>query len=409
MVNEEKNNEIEEKVEVEDSPKPEISDHHFGWESLASVEESRQNQLISEVYSLMSTGDDLKLDFIKDEWNSLSAEGIDPKLEERFNHAIKLYETRQERIDEAQKIKKELIQEAEKVKDSKEWNKTATYLQELQGRWKEAGFAGQDIDQELWEKFRAINDVFFDSRSKHFENLAEAREETREVKEKLIEEAEALKDSTDWKKTSVEMRDLMTRWKDAGFAGRDYEDALWERFNESRQHFYENQRNFFEELRATHDEAKNKKAEIVASAEKVVESFNPQTVREEMDKLFEEWKTIGHSGREHEEKLWSQFKSLQDEFYFKIKNRDLKTAEERREELENEVELLEVRMSALENLNEKVKIKLTSLERQFEESDSEELAAEIAELKASYEENEKKLDEYADDLDRYSKELFHVS
>ncbi|WZU02491.1 hypothetical protein MGH68_05915 [Erysipelothrix sp. D19-032] len=70
IINEEKLTQVEDKEE--ETKQPGYSRNDFGWESLASVEESRQNQLISEVYSIMNTGDDEKLEFIKREWDSLS-------------------------------------------------------------------------------------------------------------------------------------------------------------------------------------------------------------------------------------------------------------------------------------------------------------------------------------------------
>ncbi|QIK69748.1 DUF349 domain-containing protein [Erysipelothrix sp. HDW6C] len=380
--------------EAQDTRQPEFSRHDFGWESLASVEESRQNQLISEIYSIMNTGDDEKLEFIKREWSSLSEEGIDDALEARFNQAVHRYETRQERLEEAQNIKKQLILDAEALKDSSDWNKTSNALQELQKKWKEAGFAGEDIDQDLWEKFRGINDQFFDRRSSHYEKMSENRDEARTVKEALIVEVDALKDSEDWKQTSTDMRNLMTRWKQAGFAGREYEDELWERFNSARQFFYQKQREFFDSMRDTQSKAREIKEDVITRAEALVQAFHAETTREGMEALFEEWKAAGHSGRDHEEKLWNEFRAIQDDFYDRLKNRDVMQRQNREDEVSNDLETLEVRISALESINEKIAAKLSSLEGQLASNDSETLREEVAGLKANLEENEARLAEY---------------
>ncbi|MBK2403146.1 MULTISPECIES: DUF349 domain-containing protein [unclassified Erysipelothrix] len=406
-INEKQINETEEVVEKE-VREPEFSRHDFGWESLASVETSRQNQLISEVYSVMSTGDDERIEFVKKEWESLSEEGIDEDLEEKFKAALDQYEHRQERLESARAIKKDLIEQADQLKKSTDWNKTAVKLQELQKQWKEAGFAGQDVDQELWEKFRAINDEFFDARSAHFEEMTLLRKDAKALKEALIEEVEAIKDSTEWKETSDAMRDLMTRWKEAGFAGREHEDRLWEVFNGHRQSFYQKQREFFDGLRAEQDSAREKKEVIIGKAKALVESFNDATTRENMEALFNEWKEAGHSGRDHEPKLWDTFRSIQDDFYARIKNRDFNQQESRRHEIEEELELLDVRCDALEELNEKIKIKIASLEGQAQTNDSETLQEEIAGLKNNYEENEAKLDEYVREQAKLQNELNRI-
>lgn len=400
-------NETKETIGVEsETRKPQsYSRNDFGWESLASVEASRQHQLISEIYSIMTTGDDEKLAFIKKEWNSLSEEGIDAQLEARFNQAVARYETRQERLEEALEAKKALIAKAETFKHSKEWNKTAVVLQNLQKEWKEAGYAGQDLDQELWEKFRAINDYFFEERGKYYDTLTLQREKAIALKEALIAEVEALKDSTDWKETSVAIRDLMTRWKEAGFAGRDHEDALWDRFNASRQHFYTNQRQHFDDLRLVHDAARDAKKKIVEDAERIMQSFNESTQRESMEALFNEWKTIGHSGRENEEKLWNQFRAVQDEFYAALKNREANRRADVVNNAENELETLTVRIGALESLNEKLSLKIQSLQHQYEANGSEVTLEELNGLKANLEENESKLKTYRADYETYEAQL----
>lgn len=399
------NNKNEMTIEDMGDRKQSYSRNEFGWESLASVEQSRQQQLISEVYSIMNTGDDDRLEFIKKEWAMLSEEGIDPIQEEKFNQAITRYETRQERLEEALTLKNELIQKAESLKKSTDWNKTAAELQQLQQEWKEAGFAGAEVDQQLWEKFRAINDYFFEARSAYFTNQSKLREEAKSVKESLIQKAEALKDSTDWKKTSVEIRDLMTAWKEAGFAGREHEDALWETFNAHRQHFYTKQREYFDSMREAHDAARNSKLEIIERAEALVKDFNEETTRDAMESLFTEWKQVGHSGRDNEDKLWSQFRAIQDDFYGKIKNRGMLQRRQTLEHAENEIETLNLRIGVLESLNEKLSAKIESLETQYEVSHADITKTELEGLKSNREENLKKIEEYQKEVDAYERQL----
>lgn len=385
--------------------RPSYSRNEFSWENLASVEESRQQQLISEVYSIMNTGDDDRLSFIKKEWEKLSEDGIDPVLEEKFNQAVLRYETRQERLEEAVQAKQSLIEQAEALKKSTDWNKTAAKLQELQQQWKESGFAGHDTDQKLWEKFREINDYFFEKRSEHFNELTTLREKAKLTKEALIEEITTLKDSTDWKNTSVAIRDLMTKWKEAGFAGREHEDNLWEQFNEHRQHFYGKQREYFDSMRETHESAKKQKMDIIERAEVLVKDFNDETQRDSMEALFTEWKTVGHSGRDNEDRLWSQFRAIQDDFYGRIKNRGMLQRKETLENAENEIETLNVRIGVLENLNEKLSAKIEALQTQYESSHSELTQEEITGLQNNLEENKKKIEDYRKQVDNFERQL----
>ncbi len=59
----------------------------FAWESFDSVQNSRKNQLIDDIYN-MNDSDEARLNSIREEWATLGNEGDDAALEERFNRAV---------------------------------------------------------------------------------------------------------------------------------------------------------------------------------------------------------------------------------------------------------------------------------------------------------------------------------
>ncbi len=393
--------EQDEKVTVTD-PGPDLS-----WESLASVEQSRQNELISEVYRLGNRLDEAgEIEQIKEEWESASDDTFDSHLEEKFKKALEVYEERQEKMRKAKEIKEKLVEESLELKDSTKWAKTSKRLQAMQKQWKEAGFAGEDDDQELWEKFSEANDIFFNRQNEFFDQREELQEEAAERKEALIAEAEEHKDSTEWKETSAVMRDLMDRWKEAGFASREVEDELWERFNAARQHFYDRQNEHFDEMRARHAKAREIKEGLIEKAEELANQEPFSGDRRPMDELFQEWKDAGSSGRAHEQGLWNQFKAHQDKFFQRYKTFRHEYSEERRVAVEEEIRRLEVRINALEEISEMIKIKLDSL-NEIEELD-EEQEKEREELQNNLESNEVRLKEYNENFDALSEELKHL-
>ena len=201
------------------------------------------------------------------------------------------------------------------------------------------------------------------------------------------------------------MRNLMTRWKQAGFAGREFEDELWERFNTARQYFYQQQRVFFDEMRETQGEARKAKEAIITRAEALVQSFHDATQRSEMEAMFEEWKQAGHSGREFEEKLWNEFRAIQDDFYDRFKNREQNRREATIADAENQIEDLDARISALESINDKIEAKLSSLEGQLASNDSDAIREEVAALKQTLADNNQKLDEYTQEYNKLDSQL----
>ena len=79
-------------------------------------------------------------------------------------------------------------------------------------------------------------------------------EHARQIKQELIEKAASLRDCEDWKKTSEQYRKLMDEWKEAGSAGKAYEDQLWNAFQEHRQAFYDRRNAYYEELHEEYDQ-----------------------------------------------------------------------------------------------------------------------------------------------------------
>ena len=88
-------------------------------------------------------------------------------------------------------------------------------------RWKIAGPAPRDIDEELWKRFRAAQDNFFSARDAA--NAAQDAEfaANAEVKEKLLIEAEALLPVTDLETAKTTFRTISERWDAAGKVPRE--------------------------------------------------------------------------------------------------------------------------------------------------------------------------------------------
>lgn len=398
------NEEIIETEEVVETREPVARD--FGWESLASVEQSRQNEIISEIYDLMSNPDEDKFKALKAEWLSLPSEGSESAVEVRYQKGLETYNKRSEQINKAIEIKKDLVNRAEQLKVNENFQATAHELQELQKKWREAGFAGKNLDQELWVRFREANDHFFERRSKHFDEMNEQRGVAKEAKEALILEVEAIYTSDEWKKTSRAMNELMNRWKKSGFAGRDVDDELWARFNGPRQAFFARQSAHFDAMKAEHDAARTIKEKIIEDVREILSHANLSAHKAQMDQKFEEWKSAGHSGRDNESKLWPIFKGLQDEFFTNMKNEMAHTSEERRNILEEDLQRLDIRIAALDNLNDLIDIKLENLENpSLSVSEQERHKEEIAQLRQAREDNMTKLDEYHNELSRIENTL----
>ena len=129
-----------------------------------------------------------------------------------------------------------ICEQAEALKTSTDWKKTAEQLIELQKQWKEIGAVPRKKSEQLWKRFRAACDEFFAERDKNakpendfYGNL--------KAKQRLIEEINSYELKGDGSDVSA-MKDFQTRWNEIGFVpfkekdnvAQAYKTAIAEKF-----------------------------------------------------------------------------------------------------------------------------------------------------------------------------------
>ncbi|MET1132156.1 MAG: DUF349 domain-containing protein [Aeromicrobium sp.] len=172
-----------------------------------------------------------RLRALLDEWKALPrlSKSADDELWHRFSSARTAYTKKRKahfgeqsvRRDEAKKIKEKLIEEAESLSGSTEWGATSGAYRDLMQRWKAAGSAPRNVEDKLWKRFRAAQDVFFQAREAA--NAAQESEfaDNAVVKREILIEAEALLPIKDLEATRRAWHDIADRWEAAGKVPRD--------------------------------------------------------------------------------------------------------------------------------------------------------------------------------------------
>ncbi len=122
--------------------------------------------------------------------------------------------------------KEKLAAEAESLASSTDWGPTASAFRELMRSWKEAGRADRAAEDELWGRFKAAQDMFFQARSNvlHAKD-AELREHA-DTKARLLTEAERLLPVTDARAARTALRGIQERWEQAGPVPRESHERL---------------------------------------------------------------------------------------------------------------------------------------------------------------------------------------
>ena len=189
------------------------------------------------------------------EWNQLTAEieeiqktwrtiGFatkkdNQKIYDRFRAACDKFFTRKreyysqfkDSMNENMEKKLALIEQAEALKDSKEWKKTTEAFIALQKQWKEIGAVPRKKSEMLWKRFRAACDAFFEERDKngkpendYFANL--------KAKKALIEEINAY-ESKDAAADQAAALEFNEKWRAIGFVPFKEKENIQKAFSEA--------------------------------------------------------------------------------------------------------------------------------------------------------------------------------
>ena len=101
-----------------------------------------------------------------------------------FNQARRKWaQARDNERTAAKEAKEAIIAEANELKDSTAWGETSRKFNDLMDRWKKAGRAGRNEDDELWAKFREAADTFFNARQADRDQIKKARQELAKIQE----------------------------------------------------------------------------------------------------------------------------------------------------------------------------------------------------------------------------------
>jgi len=140
----------------------------------------------------------------------------------------------QEKFAEVIKAKEILIGEAEAIADSTDWAATAEQLKALQARWKDSGHLPRKQGDELWKRFRAACDKFFERRKPELDARHAEEAGNLAAKQQLIARVEAVVRAApadgSWGKSIADVKDLQREWKEIGYVPRRDADAIYKAF-----------------------------------------------------------------------------------------------------------------------------------------------------------------------------------
>ncbi|MFF9981428.1 DUF349 domain-containing protein [Streptomyces erythrochromogenes] len=205
----------------------------------------------------------------------------DDELWHRFSHARSAFSKRRKahfasldaQREDARKVKERLVSEAESLSKSTDWGPTAARYRELMADWKAAGRAQRESEDDLWNRFRGAQDVFFAARSEVFAERDAEQIENLKLKEELADEAEKLVPVTDLKAARAAFRSLNERWEGIGHVPRDARPKVEGRMHAVERAIQETEEG---EWRRTNPEARARAAGLTGQLQAAVDKLRQQ-------------------------------------------------------------------------------------------------------------------------------------
>jgi hypothetical protein len=203
---------------------------------------------------------------------------------------------------------------AEENKGSGDWEKHTKQIIELQSEWKTIGFAPQKMNVKIFERFRAACDDFFGRKAEYFKSLKSTFKENAEKKRALIERAKAMQNSTDWKSTGDKYIALQKEWRAIGLVPKKLGDQLWKEFLEACNKFFEARNAAGAGQRGEERGNLEKKRNVIEKLKAITQETGTD-LQEKVQKLVEEYQSIGYVPFKEKDKLYDEYHAVLDKLY----------------------------------------------------------------------------------------------
>lgn len=149
-----------------------------------------------------------------------------------FDRKREFYNQNKEEQSNNLQLKTDLCIQAEALKDSTDWKKTADEFINIQKAWKEIGPVPRKYSDIIWKRFRAACDYFFENKSKHFSSIDGEQAENLRKKKELLEEVKQFVLSGDDGADLDKLKEFQRRFTDIGHVPFKDKDTIQNEFRD---------------------------------------------------------------------------------------------------------------------------------------------------------------------------------
>ncbi|MBV5280920.1 MAG: DUF349 domain-containing protein [Paludibacter sp.] len=179
----------------------------------------------------------------QEEWRSIgfAPRKVNQKVFDRYRKACDAFfaakgefykETKNVLVVNSDK-KKALCEQAEALKDSTDWKEAGEKFILLQKEWKTIGPVAKKYSDELWKRFIAACDYFFEQKNKSTSGQRNAESENLAKKKELISKINAFQKSENNNESVAALRALMAEWNTIGHVPFKEKDKVYKEYRDA--------------------------------------------------------------------------------------------------------------------------------------------------------------------------------
>jgi hypothetical protein len=168
----------------------------------------------------------------------------------------------------------------------------------------------------LIDKFYANYKALKDRKAKYYNELEKRRQKNYDDKNAILQQIKALVEGGDTSKGSLEkLKELQQKWKEIGPVPPQQADALYSTYDALLDRFYSQKSIEIELIELDRRKNLAAKQEICEKAEALAASENINTAISALNKLKDEYKSIGPVPKDQQDAIWQRFKAAADAIY----------------------------------------------------------------------------------------------
>ncbi len=176
----------------------------------------------------------------QEEWKSLgyASKKNNNKLFARFRAACdrfftdkaEYYKGVKDQMSENLRLKTELCEQAEALRESTDWKKTADRLIDLQKKWKAIGAVPKRQSDAIWKRFQEACDYFFEQKKKDLSETRHAEQAALKAKKAIIATLKGVADDATADQVAELLKTSDAEWRQAGHVPFRDKDKVYDEY-----------------------------------------------------------------------------------------------------------------------------------------------------------------------------------